>query len=102
MNIKKNDIVKVISGKDKGKKAKVIKVFSGDGKILVEGVNLMAKNVRPKRQGEKGQVVRYSAPFSAAKVQLFCSKCNRAVKVGYTFTKEGKKVRICRRCGQSL
>jgi len=102
MNIKKNDIVKVISGKDRGKKGKVLQVFPRENKIVVEGINMMAKNVRPKRMGEKGQVVRYNAPFAAANVSLFCSKCNKAVRIGFMKTKEGKKIRICRKCKQSI
>jgi len=102
MNIKKGDAVKIISGKDKGKKGKVLQVLAKEEKVVVEGFNMMAKNVRPKRMGEKGQVVRYNAPMDVSNVMLFCSKCNKAVRTGYSITKEGKKTRICKKCKQSI
>jgi large subunit ribosomal protein L24 len=102
MKIRKNDIVKIITGKDRGKKGKVLQVFSKEDKIVVEGMNMMAKNVRPKKMGEKGQVVRYNAPIDAAKVLFFCSKCNKGVRVGFVITKDGKKTRICRKCKNSI
>ncbi len=102
MKIRKNDIVKVIAGKDRGKKAKVLQVLPKHDLIIVEGVNMMAKNVRPKRMGEKGQVVRYNAPIQASKVLLFCSKCGKGSRVGYQVLQDGKKTRICRRCKQVI
>lgn len=102
IKFRKNDIVKVISGKDRGKKGKVLQVFPREDKVVVEGVNMTAKNVRAKRMGEKGQVVRYNAPINISNVMLFCSKCNKAVRVGYMVTKEKKKVRICKKCKQTL
>ena len=102
MKIKKNDIVKVIAGKDKGKKGKVLQVFIEKDLLVVEGMNMMAKNVRPKKQGEKGQVVRYNAPMNVSKVMLFCSKCNKPVRAGYLISKEGKKSRICKKCKQAI
>jgi len=102
MKIKKNDIVKVISGKDKGKKGKVLQVFTKEGLVVVEGINMMAKNVRPKRQGEKGQVVRYNSPLPIAKVMLFCPKCSKPTRVGFQISKEGVKSRICNKCKQLI
>lgn len=102
MNIKKNDIVKIIAGKDRGKKGKVLQVFAEQEQVIVEGMNMMAKNVRPKKMGEKGQVVRYNSPIKASKVLLFCSSCNKGVRTGHLITKEGKKLRICRKCKQTL
>ncbi|MDP2684104.1 MAG: 50S ribosomal protein L24 [bacterium] len=102
MRIKKNDIVKIISGKDKGKKGKVLQIFIKENMVVVEGMNMTAKNVRPKKQGEKGQVVRYNAPMGMAKVMVFCSKCNKAVRVGFQISKEGVKTRICKKCNQTM
>ncbi len=102
MKIHKNDIVIVISGKDRGKKGKVLQLMPHKGRVVVEGVNMMAKNVRPKRAGEKGQVVRYNAPFDISNVLLFCSKCNKAVRVGFRLSQEGKKDRICKKCKQVI
>jgi len=102
MKIKKNDIVKIISGKDKGKKAKVLQIFTKENKVVVEGINMMAKNVRPKKQGEKGQVVRYNAPIDISKVMVFCSKCNKPVRINFQISKEGVKSRICKKCNQTI
>jgi large subunit ribosomal protein L24 len=102
MKIKKNDTVQINTGKDKGKKGKVLQVFPELNKVVVEGMNMMAKNVRPKKMGEKGQVVRYNAPLNASNVQIFCSSCSKGVRVGYLVDKAGKKVRICRTCKQAL
>ncbi|MFA5052423.1 MAG: 50S ribosomal protein L24 [Patescibacteria group bacterium] len=102
MYFKKNDTVQIITGKDRGKKGKVLQTFPKMNTVVVEGMNMKAKNVRPKRQGEKGQVVRYNAPVDASNVQLFCSKCNKPVRVGLTKTADGKKIRICRKCKQNI
>ncbi|XOU94514.1 MAG: 50S ribosomal protein L24 [Candidatus Kerfeldbacteria bacterium] len=102
MKIKKNDIVTVIAGKDKGKKGKVLQVFTEKELLVVEGMNMMAKNVRPKKQGAKGQVVRYNAPMNVSKVMLFCSKCNKPVRTESLISKDGKKSRICKKCKQVI
>lgn len=102
MKIKKNDIVKIKSGKDKGKKGKVLQIFNKEEMVVVEGINMMAKNVRPKKQGEKGQVVRYNAPINISKVMIFCSKCNKPTRTGYQISKEGVKSRICKKCNQTI
>lgn len=95
-------MVKIISGKDRGKKGKVLQIFNKENKVVVEGINMMAKNVRPKRQGEKGQVVRYNAPIGLSKVMLFCTKCNKAVRTGVHISKEGVKNRVCKKCNQTI
>jgi large subunit ribosomal protein L24 len=102
MNIRKDDTVQIISGKDRGKKGKVLQVYPQTNKIVAEGINMMAKNVRPKRMGEKGQVVRYNAQIDAAKALVFCSSCGKGVRVGFITDKAGKKTRICRKCKQAL
>lgn len=97
MKIKKNDKVKIIKGKDSGKSGKVLKVFSGVGKILVEGVNLCKKHLRPKKEGEKGEVVLIPRPLRIENLALECPVCGKPVRVGYS--KEGeKKMRICKKC----
>ena len=99
MKIRKGDTVLIISGKDRGKKGKVIKVLPGEGKILVEGINLRKKHVKPKKSGEKGQIVAIPGLLDASNAKLVCSKCGQAARVGYK--KEGdKKYRICKKCGQ--
>jgi len=83
MRIKKSDTVLIISGKDRGKKGKVIKALPKENKIVVEGVNLRKKHTRPRRQGEKGQIVEIAAPFDVSNVKLICPKCKKPTRVGY-------------------
>ncbi len=99
MKVKKGDTVLIISGKDKGKTAKILKSIPKDQKILVEGVNLKKKHVRPKKEGEKGQIVQLPAPMNASNVKIICPKCGKAARIGYKMEKEIKN-RICKKCGQ--
>jgi len=101
MKIHKNDTILITSGKDKGKQAKVIKVFPGDLKIIAENMNLVKKHVRPKKQGEKGQIIHIAKPFPASRAKLVCPKCGQAARVGYKFF-EGRKLRICKKCKQEI
>jgi len=98
MKIKKGDKVKVLSGKDKKKSGKVIQILSERNKISVEGINLRFKNMRPKKQGEKGQRIQFPAPLSVEKVALICPKCGKAVKIAYKVLDNKKKVRSCKKC----
>lgn len=102
MNIKKGDTVQIICGKDRGKKGKILQVFQSKNMVVVEGLNLRAKNVRPKKMGEKGQVVRFNAPLNSSNVQLFCTKCNKPVRVGYKILDNKKKIRVCHKCKEML
>ena len=106
MKIKKDDTVLIISGKDRGKKAKVLKAFPLKRRLLVEGVNLRKKHVRPKREGEKGQIVEMSAPIDVSDVKLVCPSCKKATRVGYKTELKSKdqksKIRICKKCGKEI
>lgn len=101
MKIRKNDQVLIISGKDKGKKGKVLEVFPMAQKITVENINLIKKHRRPRRQGEKGQIIEISKPLHISNIKLICPKCGEAVRVGYKLT-ETEKFRICKKCGQEI
>jgi large subunit ribosomal protein L24 len=101
MKIKKGDTVLVICGKYRGKTGKVLKVLPKEGKILVEGVNIVKKHQRPKREGEKGQIVELPAPIDISNVKLICPNCKKATRVGYKISK-GKKSRVCKKCGQEI
>jgi len=101
VKIKNGDTVLIISGKDKGKKAKVIKVLLEKNRIVVEGANLRKKHTRPKKQGEKGQIVEIAAPFNVSNVKLICPRCKKATRIGYKVT-EGGKFRICKKCNQEI
>ena len=107
MKIKKNDIVKIIKGKDNGKQGKVIKVVPQTNRVVVEGLNLVIKNVRAKRSGDKGQRIQFPAAMDVCKVMLVCPHCNRATRVGYSVfddTETGKrqKARLCKKCHEII
>lgn len=101
MNIKKNDNVIVLSGKDKGKKGKVIVAMPKEDKLIVEGINMATCHVKARQQGEESGIIRKEIPIRACKVALYCSKCGKGVRVGYKLDGD-KKTRICRGCGAEL
>lgn len=101
MKIKKNDQVSIISGKDKGKKGKVLEVFPSLEKLTVENINLVKKHRRPRREGEKGQVIEIPKALHISNVKLICPKCSEAARVGYKQTETGK-YRVCKKCGQEI
>ncbi len=101
MNIKTNDKVKMIAGKNRGKEGKVIQVFPKENKIVVEGINLLKKNMRARKQGEKGQVIELPAPFDASNAKIICPKCGLAVRIGQKEEADQKK-RVCKKCKQFI
>ena len=107
MRIKSGDKVKVIAGKDKGKKGKVLQVFKSKNKASVEGLNLAIKNMRPRRQNEKGQKIEFPAPMNISNLMLICPKCNKPTRVKYKLldksdSKKNKKTRICTKCKELI
>lgn len=101
MKIKKGDTVIMIVGKDRSKKGKVIKSWPKAGRIVVEGLNLVKKHRRPRRSGEKGQIVNVPRAVSVSNVKLLCPLCNQPTRVGYNLTETGKK-RQCKKCQQTF
>lgn len=101
MKIIKGDNVKILSGKDRGKSGKVLRVITKDSKVLIEGLNLVKKHVKPRRQGEKGQRVSVPAPIYISNVALVCPKCSKPARVGYK-VKEKHKFRICKKCNSEI
>ena len=101
MNVKKNDTVVVLSGKDKGKQGKVLSVNPEAGKVIVEGVNVATRHQKPRRQGEEGGIVKKETPIYACKVMTVCPKCNKATRVAHKIV-DGKKVRVCKHCGAEI
>ena len=101
MNIKKNDTVVVLSGKDKGKKGKVLEAMPAAGKVIVEGVNIATCHVKPRKQGEEGGIIRKEIPMYASKVMLVCPKCGKATRHAVKLD-NGTKVRVCKKCGQTI
>ena len=101
MNIKKNDTVIVLSGKDKGVKGKVLVAMPSENKVIGENVNVATCHTKPRRQGETGGIVKKETPIRACKGALFCEKCNKGGRVGYKMDGD-KKVRVCRKCGAEI
>ena len=101
MNIKKNDSVKVLAGKDKGKSGKVLEVLPKERKVVVEGLNIRVRFSRPKQQGEKGQRLELPAAMDASKVMLVCPHCGKPTRVGHDVTANGT-FRKCRKCGKVI
>jgi len=97
MKIHKGDTVKIITGKDRGKTGKVIKADLKSRKLIVEGVNLYKKHMRPKRQGEKGEVVQISRPMEVSNLMAVCPSCKQPTRIGFRF-EENNKFRYCKKC----
>ena len=100
VHVKTNDTVIVISGDDKGKKGKVIAVSPKEDKVIVEGVNIVSKHVKPRRQGETGGIVDAEGAMYACKVALYCPKCDKGVRVHHAVEGD-KKIRVCK-CGHKF
>ena len=101
MNIRKDDKVVVISGKDKGKEGKVLVANPKAGKLVVEGVNVATKHQKPRKQGEEGGIIKVETPIYACKVMVVCPKCGKPTRVAHKLD-DGKKVRVCKKCGAEL
>lgn len=102
LKIIKGDMVKVLSGKDRGKRAKVIHVFPKEHRVIVDGVNLKKKHQRSRRQDKKGEIILLPAPMASSALQLVCPSCGKPTRVGYRANDAGKKQRICKKCGKEL
>lgn len=101
MRLKKGDTVRIITGKDRGKQGKILEVSPTTHLIVVENLNLRTKNVRARRQNEKGQRVQYAAPLHTSNVLIVCSKCNKASRLGVRRENQ-RSIRFCRRCQTAL
>ena len=101
MNIKKDDKVVVLSGKDKGKQGKVLIADPKNMKVVVEGVNVATKHKKAQKQGEEGGIIKVETPIYVSKVQLVCPKCGKGTRVGHKIA-DGKKVRVCKKCGAEI
>ena len=101
MNVKKNDTVVVLSGKDKGKKGKVLSVDPESRKVIVEGVSVASRHQKPRKQGEEGGIIKKETPIYASKVMTVCPKCDKATRVAHKIV-DGKKVRVCKHCGAEI
>ncbi len=102
IRLKTGDKVVVLSGKDKGKEGKIVAVSPKEGKLIVEGVNIVSKHVKPRRAGEEGGIVKTEGALYACKVQLVCPKCGKATRIAHKIAEDGKKKRSCKKCGEVL
>ena len=98
MKIKKGDTVQVLSGNDKGKKGEVLEVIQKDSKVIVKGVNVRKKHIKPRKQGDEGGIIPIECAINSSKVNVVCSKCGKPARIGYKVEND-KKVRICKKCG---
>ena len=102
MSIKKDDLVVVLSGKDKGKQGKVLEVMPKSGKVVVEKVNVVSRHTKPRKQGDQGGILKKEAPIYACKVQRVCPKCNKPTRPAPKLRADGKKVCVCKKCGAEI
>jgi len=102
MRIKKNDQIRVISGKNKGKEGKVLRHIPARDMVVVEGVNVVSRHVKPSQKNPQAGIIKQEAPIYAAKVMLVCPQCGAATRVGSSFLESGKKVRVCKKCNEII
>ena len=102
MNIKKNDKVIVLSGRDKGKTGEVLSADPKAGKVVVQGVSVATKHQKARKQGQESAIIKVETPIYACKVQLYCPKCQKGARVAHKVTANGEKIRTCARCGETL
>ena len=101
LHVKTGDTAVVLSGKEKGKRGKVLSVNPDAGKVVVEGVSVATRHQKARRQGEEGGIVKKETPIYACKVMTVCPKCNKATRVAHKIV-DGKKVRVCKHCGAEI
>ena len=101
MKIRKGDNVQVLSGNDKGKTGEVLEVIPAANKIIVKGINIRKKHVKPRKQGEEGGIIPVECAISASKVNVVCPKCGKATRIGYEMEKD-QKVRVCKKCNTKI
>jgi large subunit ribosomal protein L24 len=102
LKIKKNDKVRVIKGKDRGKAGTVLRIESARNRLYVKGINIVKKHNRSKDQGKPGGIIEKEGPIEISNVQLVCPSCGKKVRIGFEVKDSGEKVRICKKCGQQI
>ena len=100
VHVKKGDLVQIITGKDAGKKGKVLHVDPQKGRVIVEGLNIVKRHMRPTRVNPQGGITEIEAPLDSSNVMIFCEKCKKPVRINKVFLADGKKVRVCNQCGE--
>ena len=102
IHVKTGDTVQVISGAEKGKQGKVVAVSPKEGKLIIEGVNMVSKHVKPRKMGEQGGIIKAEGAFYACKAQIYCSHCKKPSRVAFKVNDNGDKTRVCAKCGEKL
>ena len=102
LHVRKDDTVVILSGKDKGKKGKVLETSPKEQKLIVEGINMVTKHVKPRRQGEPGGIVKAEGAFYASKAMLVCPSCGKATRVAHKVLADGTKTRVCKKCNATF
>ena len=104
IHVKTGDTVVILSGKDKGKKGKVLQVSAKEGKVIVEGCGMVSKHVKPRKMGQPGGIIKAEGAMYSSKVQLVCPKCGKPTRVGHKILEDGKKLRMCKNkgCGEAF
>ena len=100
--IRHDDFVEVIAGKEKGKKGKVLKVLRGEERVIVEKVNLIKRHVRPGKLGQQSGIIEREGKLHISNVMVVCTRCDSPVRVSRQLSPEGRKVRVCKRCGEAI
>ena len=104
VHVKSGDTVVILSGRDKGKKGKVMQVSPKEGKVIVEGCNMVSKHVKPRKMGQAGGIVKAESAMYSCKVMLVCPKCGKPTRIGHKILADGNKLRACKNqnCGEAF
>lgn len=100
LHVKKDDMVTVIAGKEKGKTGRIIRVFPDKGRVVVENLNVVKRHTRPTRANAQGGIVEKEAPLDSSNVLLLCASCNKPTRTGFRILEDGSKVRFCKKCNE--
>ena len=101
-HVRKGDTVAIISGRERGKRGKVLRIFTDKGRVLVEKVNLIKKHQRPTQKLRQGGIIERESPLALSNVLLVCGRCDKPVRTGITMLADGRKIRACKRCGEPV
>jgi len=102
LHVKKNDMVEIIAGKERGKTGKVLRVLPGKGRVVVESLNVIKRHTRPNQLNPEGGIIEKEAPLSISNVMLICGSCNQATRTGVRLLEDGSKTRYCKKCNESV
>jgi large subunit ribosomal protein L24 len=102
VHVRRGDTVAVIAGKERGKRGKVLRILTADGRVLVEHINMIKKHQRPTQKLRQGGIIEREGPLALSNVLLVCGRCDKPVRTGVKVLADGRKLRACKRCGESV